>query len=54
MAKAGANVVMHCQPAHLGEEITEELFDDKEKSVVFQEAENRMWAQAAVLVTLLG
>ncbi len=53
MAKAGANVVMHCQPAHLGEEITEELFDDKEKSVVFQEAENRMWAQAAVLVTLL-
>jgi len=54
MEKAGANVVMHCQPAHLGEEITEELFDDKEKSVVFQEAENRMWAQAAVLVTLLA
>jgi len=53
MEKAGANVVMHCQPAHLGEEITQELFDDKEKSVVFQEAENRMWAQAAVLVTLL-
>jgi len=53
MKKAGANVVMHCQPAHLGEEITQELFDDKEKSVVFQEAENRMWAQAAVLVTLL-
>jgi ornithine carbamoyltransferase len=54
MEKAGANVVMHCQPAHLGEEITEALFDDKEKSVVFQEAENRMWAQAAVLVTLLA
>jgi len=54
MEKAGANVVMHCQPAHLGEEITEALFDDKDKSVVFQEAENRMWAQAAVLVTLLA
>ena len=54
MEKAGANVVMHCQPAHLGEEITEALFDDKDKSVVFQEAENRMWAQAAVLVTLLS
>ncbi|WP_076417798.1 ornithine carbamoyltransferase [Colwellia sp. UCD-KL20] len=52
MNKAGANVVMHCQPAHLGEEITEELFDS-EMSVVFQEAENRMWAQNAVLVTLL-
>ena len=54
MAKAGASIVMHCQPAHLGEEITTELFDDKEKSVVFQEAENRMWAQNAVLVTLLA
>jgi ornithine carbamoyltransferase len=54
MEKAGANVVMHCQPAHLEEEITTALFDDKDKSVVFQEAENRMWAQAAVLVTLLA
>ncbi len=53
MEKAGANVVMHCQPAHLGEEITTELFDS-EMSVVFQEAENRMWAQNAVLVSLLG
>lgn len=52
MEKAGASVVMHCQPAHLGEEITTELFDS-EMSVVFQEAENRMWAQNAVLVSLL-
>jgi ornithine carbamoyltransferase len=52
MKNAGASKVMHCQPAHLGEEITTELFDS-EMSVVFQEAENRMWAQAAVLVTLL-
>ncbi|GAA5143456.1 ornithine carbamoyltransferase [Thalassotalea piscium] len=49
-----AQLVMHCQPAHLEEEITTELFDDETKSVVFQQAENRMWAQAAVLVTLLS
>ena len=53
MAKSGASIVMHCQPAHLEEEITTELFDS-EMSVVFQSAENRMWAQNAVLVTLLG
>lgn len=54
MAKTGANIVMHCQPAHLEEEITTALFDDEEMSVVFQEAENRMWAQNSVLVTLLN
>ncbi len=53
MAKAGASIVMHCQPAHLEEEITTQLFDS-EMSVVFQSAENRMWAQNAVLVTLLA
>ena len=53
MENAGAKVVMHCQPAHLGEEITTELFDS-EMSVVFQEAENRMWAQNAVLVSLFS
>jgi ornithine carbamoyltransferase len=53
MAKADANVVMHCQPAHLEEEITTDLFDS-EMSVVFQQAENRMWAQNAVLVTLFS
>ena len=54
MEKAQASIVMHCQPAHLEEEITTALFDDEEKSVVFQEAENRMWAQCAVLVSLLA
>jgi len=53
MTSAKATAVMHCQPAHLGEEITTELFDS-ELSVVFQQAENRMWAQNAVLVTLLA
>ncbi|ALO33616.1 ornithine carbamoyltransferase [Colwellia sp. MT41] len=53
MAKAQANMLLHCQPAHLEEEITTELFDS-ELSKVFQQAENRMWAQNAVLVTLLA
>ena len=53
MAKAGAKIVMHCQPAHLEEEITTKLFDSK-MSVVFQQAENRMWAQNSVLVTLFS
>lgn len=53
MAKVGASIVMHCQPAHLEEEITTKLFDS-EMSVAFQSAENRMWAQNAVLVTLLA
>ena len=37
MEKSGASIVMHCQPAHLEEEITTALFDS-EMSVVFQEA----------------
>ena len=51
MVKAEATTVLHCQPAHLEEEITTELFDS-ELSKVFQQAENRMWAQNAVLVAL--
>ncbi len=53
MKNAGASVVMHCQPAHLDEEITTELFDS-DMCVAFQEAENRMWAQNAVLVALFA
>ena len=53
MKITGASIVMHCQPVHLEEEITTELFDS-ELSVAFQSAENRMWAQNAVLVTLLA
>ena len=54
MIKAGASKVMHCQPAHLEEEITTALFDNEQYSVVFQQAENRMWAQNAVLVSALA
>jgi ornithine carbamoyltransferase len=53
MEKAQASMVLHCQPAHLEEEITTELFDSP-LSKVFQQAENRMWAQNAVLVTLFS
>ena len=53
VATTGAKIVMHCQPAHLEEEITTKLFDS-EMSVVFQQAENRMWAQNSVLVTLFS
>ena len=52
MKSTEASIVMHCQPAHLEEEITTELFDS-DMAVVFQQAENRMWAQNAVLVSLL-
>lgn len=47
-------VVMHCLPAHRGEEITEDLLES-ERSLVFDEAENRLHAQKALLVfTLIG
>lgn len=45
-------IVMHCLPAHIGEEITEEVFEGPH-SVVFDEAENRLHAQKAILASLL-
>ncbi len=46
------SIVMHCLPAHRGDEITDELMDG-EQSKVFEQAENRMHAQKAILVHLL-
>lgn len=43
---------MHCLPAHRGEEITEDVFEEHAKEI-FDEAENRLHAQKAVMVKLL-
>ncbi len=46
-------MVQHCLPAHRGEEITEKVFESHAKEI-FDEAENRLHAQKAVMVKVMG
>ena len=53
LSKAAPNaIVLHCLPAHRGEEITDEVFESAQ-SQIFNQAENRLHAQKAVMATLI-
>jgi ornithine carbamoyltransferase len=51
LAKRDA-IFMHCLPAHRGEEVSRDVIDSP-RSVVFQQAENRLHAQKAIMLELM-
>ncbi len=54
MAKAGGNAIfLHCLPAHRGEEVTAAVIDGP-RSLIWEEAENRLHVQKAILLWCLG
>jgi len=53
MAASPNAVVMHCLPAHRGEEITSDVMDGP-RSIIFEQSENRLHAQKALLAELLA
>ena len=55
MSVASENAIfMHCLPAHRNEEVSTELIEDESVSVVWDQAENRLHAQKALMLFLLG